>query len=174
MKEIFKDIPKYEGYYQISNLGRVKSLPRLRKANTGEYLSKERILKNVLQNNGYLSVGLSKKGKVKTLFIHQLMGITFLNHKPNRKKVIDHINETKIDNRLDNLQVISQRHNTLKNRSKFRIGKSKYVGVFWRKSNSKWFSTITINKKRVYLGSFNEEYDAHLAYQKALTEIESI
>ena len=78
IQEIWKDIPNYEGYYQVSNLGNVKSLARFN--NLGKRV-KERVLKNlVTTTKGYLVVRLSKIGLVKTKQIHQLVAEAFLNH----------------------------------------------------------------------------------------------
>ena len=68
MEEIWKDIKGYEGIYQVSNLGRVKSL----------HHNKEKILKNRLGANGYYSVALNKNGKIKYLGVHRLVAIAFV------------------------------------------------------------------------------------------------
>ena len=105
--EIWKEVKDYEGY-KISNLGNVKS-------KTG------RLLKPCKSANGYLVLGLGKGDKRKTKSIHQLLAIAFLGHTPNGMKlVVDHINGIKTDNRLINLQVITNRHNLSKDRG-FRI-----------------------------------------------------
>lgn len=173
-KEIFKDIPGYEGLYQASNLGRIKSLPRIKEYSNGNnHITKEIILKSSNDGKGYLSIGLNKNRIAKTFRVHQLIAMAFLNHKPNgkRKIVVDHINNIRNDNRVTNLQLITQRENTSKDK---KIGTSKYVGVHWCKRNKRFMSIIRINGKKKYLGSFNFEYDAHLAYQKELSIIKSI
>ena len=159
--EIFKDIKGYEGLYQISNLGNVKSLERLN--DRGNKL-KEKILKAGL-TSGYLLVTLSKNVKQKSYRVHQLVAITFLNHTPNWYKiVVDHKNAIKTDNRLENLQLITFRENL----SKDKKGSSKYTGVSWNKLNKNWVAQITINNERIYLGSFTCQIEAHNEYQKAL------
>ena len=68
MKEIWKDIKGYEGLYQISNLGRVKSLSRKHKMKkNGSYMTKEFIMKNMRDKCGYLYIHLSKDNKQKSL-----------------------------------------------------------------------------------------------------------
>lgn len=169
-EEIFKDIPDYEGLYQVSNLGNVKSLEGkvFRRNGIFHFTKKEKILKKSIAIDGYYVVNLSKDFKNKTFKIHQLVAITFLNHKPcGFKIVVDHINNNKLDNRLENLQLISNRENS----SKEARGKSKYTGVCWDKSKNKWKSAIRINGKTINLGVFKDEYDAHLAYQNKLKEI---
>ena len=161
--EIWKDVLGYEGAYQVSNLGRVKSLPRL--SSIGRLL-KEKTMKLRKKNNGYLSVGLHKNNKQKTYTVHRLVAIAFLNHKPNGyNAVVDHVNGSKTDNSVENLQIVSQRCNVSRNRKGCY---SKYTGVSFDKRYNKWRSEIYINGKSKYLGSFTNEYDAHLAYQEAL------
>jgi len=161
MKEIFKDIPNCEGLYQISNFGRVKSLK----------FNRERILKPAPNNYGYLFVILYCEGKQKNITVHQIMAIVFLNHTPcGHKIVVDHINCDKQDNRLENLQLISQRENS----SKDRKGSSKYTGVCWDKRNNKWLSVIRINGKQKHLGYFNCELEASAAYQSKLKALSNL
>tara|TARA_R110000851_G_C12768558_1_gene533885 strand:+ start:99 stop:593 length:495 start_codon:yes stop_codon:yes gene_type:complete len=161
MKEIYKDIPNYEGMYQVSSSGVVKSLKRKGVLN-------DRILKLSVNSRGYLKCSLHKDGKLKTSKVHQLVAMAFLNHKPNwYEMVVDHINNIKTDNNVENLQVITHRENT----SKDRTGTSKYTGVYWSKSKSKWRCEIQINGRKKNLGTFRCEIKAHLAYQKALKEL---
>ena len=102
-EEIWKPIKDYEGLYEVSNLGRVKSL-NYRK--TG----KEKILKNMKNNNGYLVVGLTKNGKRKNYLIHRLVAEAFI---PNTegKPHIDHINTIKNDNSVENLRWVTNKEN---------------------------------------------------------------
>lgn len=165
--EIYKDIPGYEGYYQVSNLGNVKSLPRILIRNNGRTLSlKERILTPSLDTPGYRFVILCRLGKRRNYKISQLVAMAFLNHKRNGFNiVVDHINNVKTDDRLENLQLLTNRENCSKNRVN---GSSKYVGVCWDKSRKKWIATIQINGGLKNLGRFNTELQAHEAYQNKL------
>ena len=170
-KEIWKDIPNYEGYYQVSNLGRIKSLERyIKHAYGGLSLKKERILKPGVNSRGYLSFNLLKNGSSKNVTVHSIVAIAFLNHKPDgHKLVVDHIDNDKLNNRLDNLQIITNRENCNKDRNR---GLSKYIGVSLHKKTGLWRSRIRIGGKDTSLGYFKSEYEAHLAYQKALKEIQ--
>lgn len=159
MKEIWKDIKGYNGDYQVSNLGRVKSLK----------WNKERILAININSRGYLLTGLSKNNESKMVQVHQLVAIAFLNHTPNgHKLVVNHINFDKTDNKLVNLEIISNRENT--NR-KHLNSSSKFVGVSWNKKRKDWMAMININGKATYLGSFKCELSAAKAYQNKLKEI---
>jgi hypothetical protein len=115
MDEIWKDIPNYEGLYQVSNLGRVKSVSRRMWSGSVYYTSKERILKNQLGSSGYYKVNLNKNGIKTNHNIHVLVGMAFHDHVPNGyDDLIDHINENKLDNRAENLQITDQSHNMRK------------------------------------------------------------
>lgn len=168
-EEIWKDIPNYEGIYQVSNLGRVKVLMRISICKGwGRRVRNERLMKQIKASKGYYFVNLTKDGMSKMLKTHQLVAICFLNHVPNGYKiVVDHINNNPLDNRVENLQLISQREN----KSKDRLGTSKYVGVFWSKQNKKWRAQIMVLGKQKHLGYFTDEYEAHLAYQEELKKL---
>ena len=168
--EVWKDIPNYEGRYQVSNLGRVKSLPKewfsgvntIRKHNG-------KILKLRDNSRGYYKVALCNKGVRNEYKVHQLVAICFLNHTPcGYNLVIDHINDNSKDNRVENLQIVTARFNAYKTQGK---GSSKYKGVYWCNTSKIFKATIRINGKSTHLGSFTDEYEAHLAYQNKLKEI---
>lgn len=166
MEEIWKAIPGYDGY-EVSNLGNVKSLSKQRVFGKNTYFTKEKILKPLSNGKGYYQVEIYKK----RIYIHQLVAISFLNHKKDgHKLVVDHINDIKTDNRLENLQIVTQRENNRKTQGNY---SSQYKGVNWQKGINKWRAKITINNKQKHLGVFNSEYEAHLAYQNKLKEIEN-
>ena len=171
MEEIFKDIPGYEGMYQVSNLGNVKSLSR--KMNKGKiiFISKEKLLKLSKDGRGYIQVNLSKDKKILNKKVHQLVAMAFLNHIPDgtTKLVVDHIDNNPLNNRVDNLQVITNRHNISKDRKN---GTSKYTGVYFEKSRNKYICGIRFNNKIYFHKRFNTELEAHKAYQNKLAEIQ--
>jgi hypothetical protein len=168
-KEIWKDIIGYDGIYQISSLGNVKSLPREIFNCRRSYISKEKILKPSKDGWGYLKVVLYYNGSKKNFKIHQLVAMAFLNHKPDgtQNLVVDHINDVKTDNRVENLQIVTQRYNCCKTQGRYT---SKFKGVDWFKKRNKWRAAITINGKRKHLGLFNCEEEAAKAYQNKLKE----
>lgn len=172
--EIWKDIPGYENLYQVSNIGRIKSLERFIIRGNNGWNCKESILTNKLDGKGYHFISLSKNGYKRQFSIHKLVLMAFTGYVGGCGycNVIDHINNIKTDNRLENLQIITQRENTSKD--KFRIKTtSKYIGVYWNKHARQWDARIHINKQKIHIGYFKNEYDAHLAYQKKLNEINS-
>lgn len=101
--EIWKDIEGYEGLYQVSSEGRVKSLNYNR---TGE----EKIMKGTKNNKDYFTVSLCKEGKTKTFSIHRLVATAFLPN-PNNLPQVNHRNEDKTDNRVENLEYCDSKYN---------------------------------------------------------------
>lgn len=169
MTEIWKGIPNYD-YYQVSNLGNVKSLERtiIRSNGIKQYI-KERLLKQTVTSTGYLSIGLYEKRIHKTRKVHQLVAESFLGHKPNgMNMVINHINFNKLDNRVENLNIITQRENT---NQKHLESSSNYIGVCWDKHSNKWKSSITINGVLKHLGNFDNELEASNEYKLTLKNI---
>lgn len=164
-KEIWKDLPNYEGFYQVSNYGRVKSLKRLdaigRRVN-------EKILKQS-SDKGYLLVNLSKNVSQRTFHVHILVAMAFLGHIPCKFKiVVDHIDNNSLNNNLDNLQLITNRENSIKDRTG---GESGYVGVY--KSDKKWRSRITVNGIKKNLGVFDSKEEASEYYQNAILALKN-
>ena len=105
IEEVWKPVVGYEGLYEVSNLGKVKSLPK-------KGFKKEVIRKTGRDiRNGYVTVMLRKNNIPYTKRIHSLVVEAFLGIKTTKKLVTNHINGIKTDNRLENLEIISQRDN---------------------------------------------------------------
>lgn len=162
--EEFKDIPDYEGLYQVSDLGRVKSL-------NYNHTGKGGLLKQCFNGNKYLTVNLHKKGTQKNKRVHQLVAIVFLNHKLcGQKFVVNHKKFIRSDNRVENLEIVTNRENT---NQKHMESTSKFTGVYWRKDNKKWRATIEVDGVKVSLGHFDNEEEASEYYENALKAIEN-
>jgi hypothetical protein len=167
--EIWKVVEGFEDY-EISSLGRVKSLSREVLRN-GKYpfICKEKILKNTKDISGYFKVTINFNSKRTTFKVHQLVAMAFLNHKPcGYKLVINHKDFNRLNNNVENLEVVTQRENANKKHLK---SSSKYTGVCWDKRAKKWLSHICINGVLKYLGSFETELEAKVYYDNALKSI---
>lgn len=126
MEEIWKDIKNYEGLYQVSNLGRVRSLDHIRKngkKSGNEYLSKGKVLKSAIQNVGYMFVVLSKNGKTKGYRVHRLVAEAFISN-PNNYKCVNHKDENKQNNCVDNLEWCNHTYNNNYGTKKERLKQS--------------------------------------------------
>jgi hypothetical protein len=166
--EIWKDIPDYEGLYQVSDLGRVKRLDRLKNHSSGKgtFLSKEKIMK---QSKGkfYYFVGLYDSFKLKTWLVHHLVSIVFLNHYTKRNNlVIDHKDNIKGNNMLSNLQIITNRNNS----SKDSINSVGFTGV--RKYENRFVAQISYKGKILSLGAYDSAEDASKKYKEVVNLIE--
>lgn len=170
-EEVWMDIPDYQGYYQASNLGRIRSVDRLIVDKNGcEKNHKGRVLKGSINTDGYRKINLSKNNIQKTLTFSQVIAITFLNHVPNGVTiVVDHINGDILDDRLINLRLVTNRENTSicfrSNRYSF---SSNFEGVHFNKTDKKWMAFIYYRNKFHHLGQYDNEIDAAKAYQDML------
>ncbi len=117
-QEEFRDVPCYEGMYQVSDLGRVKSLSRDVFGGKVFYKIKDRILIQKITTTGYFIVSIYNNAIPKKRKVHKLVAMAFLGHIPDgtTKIVVDHIDNNPLNNCLSNLQLISQRENTSKDK----------------------------------------------------------
>ena len=155
--EVWKDVLNYEGHYQVSNLGNVRSMK----------FNKIKQIKH-LNTKGRYKVNLYKKGKpaLANNRISVLVAEAFLNHKRcGHKLVVDHIDNNKINDKLYNLQVITHRQNLTKDRKNI----TGYTGVF--KVGNRYNAGIRMGKEKIHLGSYKTPEEASQAYQKALSKL---
>lgn len=147
-------VPGYPNY-EASDLGIV----RVKK--------NKKILDLMLSKSGYYRICLSKQGKKKKFKRSIIIAMCFLNHKADgtHKIVVDHKDKNRINDRLDNLRLMSHRENISTSKEN---KTSKYTGVCWDKARKKWRSQINIKGKLYYLGHFIKEKDAYKAYQNKL------
>lgn len=102
MKEVWKDIPQYEGLYQASNLGRIRSLYNYKRNGTNILVPKIK--------RGYYQIGLRKEGIRKWHQVQRLIAEAFISN-PDNLPQVNHKNENKLDNRVDNLEWCSVSYN---------------------------------------------------------------
>lgn len=165
------DVPKYEGYYKINIFGDIKSIKREIINNQGiKQIRKEVVLKPRLGDKGYLYVVLCKLNIRKTIKVHQLMAIAFLNHKLDgtTKLVVDHIDNNPLNNKLENLQILTQYQNRIKDMKGY---SSDFPGVCWSKFHNKWRVRVQYNNIRKNVGYFNNEQDSIIACKNELIKL---
>lgn len=113
MKEIWKDIKGYEGFYRVSNFGRIKSVKRLIKRSDGTTQKvREHILRSNQSGAGYYQVVLSKNNQSKYPLVHRLVAEAFLNN-PENKTQVNHKDGNKSNNNADNLEWVSCSENAI-------------------------------------------------------------
>lgn len=111
MEEIWKDVVGYEGYYQVSNLGRIKSLERRINSSVGTRVVKPQYKKYFINDKGYYTVNLSLKGKNKTISVHRIVSKAFIPN-PENKPAVNHKDMNKLNNSLENLEWVTYQENT--------------------------------------------------------------
>ena len=170
MEEIWKDVVGYEGRYEVSNLGRVRSLERIVQHSVyGQMPVSEKVLKAYDNNRGYLQVALYTDGKKKKHCVHNLVSETFLGHRRGIgfEMVIDHKDRNPLNNNLNNLRIVTPRENV-----SYKRGSSKYTGVSYNVRSKKYDTVIKVKGKTVHLGSHKDEKVCAQWYQDALKSLE--
>lgn len=146
MMEIFKDIEGYEGLYQISDHGRVKSL-------NYNHTDKERILKLSKRKDGYLRVQLWKNRNYKNYYVHRLVAQAFLDN-PYNLNEINHKDEDKTNNHVDNLEFCTSKYNcsygTRNQRRVNKTSKPTYQYTLDGKLIREWSSTAEVQRQLGY------------------------
>lgn len=177
--EKWEDIKGYETWYQISNMGKVRSLPREESINnrwgdTTVRKIKGKILIQSKKDGKYKVVNLSKEGKTKSHYVHRLVASHFISL-IQKGLAVNHIDSNIDNNDLSNLEIITRRDNTYHGLVNKKYS-SKFIGVHWNVARKKWIATIKIKGNKSYLGGFEKEIDAYNTVLMKLKEsnIESI
>lgn len=136
MKEIWRDIKDYEGLYQVSNLGRIKSLEKWVKLNRYIKHYPEQIMKQQMGTNGYLMIVLSKNKKKHPRMTHRLVAEAFIPN-PHNLSQVNHKDEDKTNNRADNLEWCDRKYNCQYGTRNRRVGdkQSKHVYMYDLENN---------------------------------------
>lgn len=122
MDEIWKDVKGYEGFYQVSNLGRIRSLDHYASNGVSQILYKGKIRKLRIQPNGYVYLNLSDgKNVQKRHYVHRLVAKAFIPN-PENKPEINHKDENKQNNCADNLEWCTRKENWNYNNLPTRVG----------------------------------------------------
>lgn len=123
---IWKEIPGYEGYYEASDTGLIRSSRKVVIERDGDLLNIcSKILRPKMDKDCYLNVSLSVLGKVTTFRIHNLVALAFEIPNPENKPIVDHVNGVRWDNRTDNLRYVTQGENM---QSSYDLGRKVKVG----------------------------------------------
>jgi hypothetical protein len=174
MQEIFRTIKGYEGFYQISNFGKIISLPKTFYAgwrNEQKFTKPSRIISSQIKKDGYIQVGLTKNKTQKIHALHLLVWDNFGDLPRNGHKLeVDHIDENKQNNRIDNLQILTTRENSTKSKDS---RSNLPIGVSFRKDTGKFTARITVGNKYLSLGCYKTPGEASNAYQAKLSHLES-
>lgn len=132
MQEIWRDIKNYEGCYQVSNLGNVRSLTRKIDTWYGKRTAKGKILKPLITNTGYLRVDLKQHQKDKYYSIHRLVAEAFIPN-PNNYPIINHIDSNPFNNNVSNLEWCTQSYNV---KQSYINGNAKPTAGCFKKGNT--------------------------------------
>jgi len=160
--EIWKDVVGFEGLYEVSNTGLVKTLSFKRSGIP-------QIMKPGKHTENYFKVSLRKDKKTHYFFVHRLVLAAF---QKQSNLFIDHINGDRTDNRIENLRYCTNRENmSFPNVKRRCVKSSKYTGVAWDKNAQKWKSSITIKRRSIHLGNYANEELAYEAYSNYLNSL---
>ena len=172
--EIWKPVENYEKFYEVSNKGRIRN-------------TRNKIMKTYKINSGYEAIKFTVNTKRTSHLIHRLVAKAFLDNPKNLPEV-NHINENKMDNKIDNLEWVSSSQNkqhSLKSGTYDKIytqcntlGKknnykrySNYHNVTFQKSRNKWAATVRINGKNMFPKRFDTEIEAALHVNWIIDEL---
>ena len=166
MNEEWRPIEGYEGLYEVSNTGRVRSLDRYVKGKGESYrLHKGRVLSPIKDKNGYLLINLYCNGKQNIIKIHRLVAQEFLSN-PDNLPEVNHKDEDKTNNRVDNLEFCDHKYNMNFGTARIRSINTKIKNGYWTGLSEKEY------KKKYYQNHKKEYSDRQKEYsQKNMEKI---
>jgi len=159
----------YEGLYEVSTLGRVKSLSRPYKNQAGECgaMQPEKIMQPSLNGAGYPQVSLWRGGVLRAQQIHRLVAQAFL--VPTGGEEVNHLDGDRQNNAAENLEWCTRAEN-MAHAKKLGWGSSGYYGVGYRKSRGLWIARVMVRGVRHHIGEYQEEQEAAEAYDLWVTQ----
>lgn len=171
MKEEWRPVKEYEGLYEISNMGRFRSIDRVILSSGINRKIKGKLIKLGTRKTGRKNAQLWRNGKLTSALVNRLVYQAFKGDLDDTM-VIDHIDRNPSNNHVSNLRQVTHRENSA-NRNQEGTS-SKYIGVSWIKKYQKWSSWIHRDGRNRFLGYFDCEEKAHHAYQSAKRELKSL
>jgi len=158
--EKWKSIKGFEGIYEVSSLGRVRSLDRKIPYKDGFKQAKGKLMKLTKNRLGYMVVTLQKDRKRYFSIVHRLVAKAFIPN-PENKREVNHIDSIKDNNNVNNLEWSTRKEN-MDHWQKNSVFSSKYKGVSYSKERKKWVSYVTLAGKRIVLGRYETEEEANI------------
>lgn len=171
VEEVWKPVRNYEGYLEVSNFGNVKSLKRFVDSGVGGRVVQERILPVRLSRVGkyeYPRFDITLDNKSITMTVSKVVYEAFNNIYLDTKKIVTHKDGNRLNNRIDNLCVLTRRN--VRNST---IGKSGYAGVRLPSGNGKRYeSIIHFEGRQINIHSSEDKEECHKVYQLAKAMID--
>ena len=164
-EEIWKDIIGYEGFYQVSSLGRVRSLDMYVKCGYGSYrLRKGKVLSSVIKDNGYLQLKLYCNGKLYKKYVHRLVAQAFIPN-PDNLPEVNHLDEDKTNNNVTNLEWCDHKYNLNYGTARIRERDTKMKNGWWSGLSKKEYRKKYYEKNKDKIKEYMKEY-SHRYYQE--------
>ena len=165
MNEEWRPIEGYEGLYEVSNLGRVRSLDRYVEYSNGRiHLHKGKVLSPAKDKNGYLKVVLNCNGKCKTTNIHRLVANVFIPN-PDNLPMVNHKDEDKSNNSVDNLEWCDVKYNLSYGTARIRERDTKMKNGWWTGLSKKEYRKKYYEENKDKIKEYMKEY-SHRYYQE--------
>ena len=136
--EIWRPVKGYEGFYEVSNCGKVRSVSHEVKSRYKTRITTGKLLKQIEDKDGYYKVSLSKNNIRRSKFVHRLVAEAFLEN-PNMFPVINHKDENKKNNKVENLEFCTVAYNTAYNNSLLKRAKKRSKPIKAVKGNEVLF-----------------------------------
>ena len=154
--EIWKDIEGYEGLYQVSDKGRVRSLDRECWNGSGWFIKKGRVLKLSYNRTGYLKAVLHRDGKLKNFEVQRLVAIAFIPN-PENKPCVDHINTIRDDNRVENLRWVTVSENLNNELTRKNMSEAQKNNLTIKGENNYWYGKPRYGEDNPFYGKTHSD-----------------
>lgn len=171
--EQWRSVPGYEGFYEVSDEGRVRSVSRVvASVSGGRRMAAQEIKGRVSSNTGYRQVHLARCGRYWYTTAHHLVALAFgLLDQPGQ--VVDHINGVRTDNRLSNLRAATRQQNSQNRQGATKRSSTGLLGAHYEQQTRKFKACIGVKGKYTTLGRFDTAEAAHAAYLDAKRRMHS-